>query len=156
MNKEIKEPIRGFCGKWRFLSNFWEGEQGIMEDHELFPTAEHLYQFHKAINDLDRMRIVAARTPGTAKRIGRCMNIRTDWDYIKQSVMLDVVRAKFFQDPALANLLLETGDRELIEENSWGDTFWGTTNGVGENNLGKILMLVRNEIRTAREGVDET
>jgi predicted NAD-dependent protein-ADP-ribosyltransferase YbiA (DUF1768 family) len=43
--------------------------------------------------------------------------------------------------------LLETGDAELVEGNWWDDTFWGVCNGVGQNNLGKILMDTRRELR---------
>ena len=54
--------------------------------------------------------------------------------------MSQVVRHKFTQHPELVKLLLATGDAELIEENNWGDKVWGTVNGVGQNQLGKILM----------------
>ncbi|WP_308694469.1 NADAR family protein [uncultured Veillonella sp.] len=48
--------------------------------------------------------------------------------------------------------LLATRDRMLIEGNDWGDTFWGMVDGEGENNLGKILMRVREEIKTDLKG----
>ena len=64
--------------------------------------------------------------------------------------MLNLVRAKFKQNPGLAEKLLNTGERELVEGNQWGDTFWGVCSGKGENVLGKILMQVRLEIRNGR------
>ena len=51
------------------------------------------------------------------------------------------------QNPELGNKLLETGNQELVEGNTWGDIFWGVCNGKGQNWLGKILMMVRDEIR---------
>ncbi len=60
--------------------------------------------------------------------------------------MLEVVRAKFRVN-VLAEKLLATGDDELVEHNTWDDSFWGTCNGEGENHLGKILMKVRQELR---------
>jgi hypothetical protein len=47
-------------------------------------------------------------------------------------------------------LLLDTSDKVLIEENNWNDTFWGVCNGVGENNLGRLLMQVRGEIQCGK------
>ena len=61
--------------------------------------------------------------------------------------MLNVVRAKFDQHPDLAQKLLETGDEELVEGNTWGDRYWGVCGGKGKNMLGKILMRVREELR---------
>ena len=59
--------------------------------------------------------------------------------------MYQILKSKF-QNPELSKLLLETGDCELIEGNTWGDQFWGVCKGVGENNLGKLLMKVREEL----------
>ena len=61
--------------------------------------------------------------------------------------MYDVCKAKFTQNPNLAQLLIETGDATLIEGNNWDDVVWGVCNGVGENRLGKILMQIRTEIK---------
>ena len=60
--------------------------------------------------------------------------------------MTDLCRIKF-SDPHLRSLLLATGDAELIEGNWWHDQFWGVCNGVGQNQLGKILMAIRNLYR---------
>ena len=57
--------------------------------------------------------------------------------------MYSLVWEKFSTHEHLRNLLLETGDQELIEGNTWGDTYWGTCNGVGENHFGKFLMNIR-------------
>ena len=72
--------------------------------------------------------------------------MRPDWDQVKVSVMLGLLRMKF-ADAGLRNMLLSTGNQELIEDNDWFDTFWGVCNGVGENQLGKLLMQVRAEAR---------
>ena len=60
--------------------------------------------------------------------------------------MRDCLRLKF-EIPELREALLNTDNAKLIEGNWWGDKFWGICNGVGENNLGKLLMEVRDEIR---------
>ena len=78
--------------------------------------------------------------------------IRADWENVKLRVMYDIVKAKFLQNEKLQAKLLATRDRMLIEGNDWGDTFWGMVDGEGENNLGKILMRVREEIKTDLKG----
>ena len=60
--------------------------------------------------------------------------------------MYEICKIKFTTNPNLAKRLLDTGDEELIEGNDWNDIFWGVCNGKGENNLGKILMRIRNEL----------
>lgn len=72
--------------------------------------------------------------------------MRSDWEEVKDKVMYEIVLAKFTQNPDLKEKLLATGDEYLEEGNTWGDTIWGTVDGVGENRLGKILMRVRDEL----------
>ena len=85
--------------------------------------------------------------PSDAKRLGRHVPLREDWNSIKEQIMYEICKAKFTQNPDLAEKLLETGDAELIEGNWWHDTTWGMCNGEGQNLLGKILMRVREEIK---------
>ena len=65
--------------------------------------------------------------------------------------METAVHAKFTQNVELKELLLETGDSELIEGNTWGDREWGVDlkTNEGQNKLGKILMKVRESLRRA-------
>ena len=57
--------------------------------------------------------------------------------------MANVVAMKFSYHDELRSRLITTGDALLVEGNTWGDTFWGQCDGVGENHLGRILMGVR-------------
>ena len=88
-------------------------------------------------------------TPNCAKRLGRQVELRSDWETVKYDVMYQVCMAKFQQNPELLRKLVRTGDAELIEGNTWGDRVWGVDlyRGVGENHLGKILMKIREELR---------
>ena len=70
--------------------------------------------------------------------------INPDWDYVRMNVMRKGLRAKFCENPRLKTLLLETGDRELIEDSPF-DSFWGAAKG-GQNNLGKLLMELRDSL----------
>lgn len=136
--------INSFEGEYAFLSNFYE--HPISNGVITFPTNEHYFQAMKTLEDDERLAIARAATPGQAKRMGRSVNLRPDWESIKMDVMETAVRIKF-TDPELAAKLIATGDEELIEGNWWNDTFWGVCNGVGENHLGKILMKVRADIK---------
>lgn len=133
--------IDRFSGVYRFLSNFWPV---IVElDGIDYPSVENAYQAAKT-TDSDQRRFFHY-SPEEAKKRGRTIPIRTDWDEIKQNVMLDLLRQKF-RNSYLRGFLLSTENAELIEGNWWGDTYWGVCNGKGENILGKLLMQVRQEI----------
>ena len=130
------QVIDSFTGEYRFLSNFYPS----------IPIVEYEYQAAKTDEPHQKDWIRSARTPGEAKRRGRRVHMRSDWEQVKVDVMLFLLRMKF-SIPELKQKLLETGDTELTEGNTWGDTFWGVCNGVGENNLGKLLMKVREELK---------
>lgn len=137
--------IAEFQGEYRFLSNFYPATvefEGIT-----YPTVEHGYQSAKTLDLAERKRIAALPTPADAKREGRKLKLRDDWDTAKFDVMERCVRCKFTHDADLRAKLLATGDAILEEGNDWGDRTWGVVDGVGENRLGKILMKVRGELR---------
>lgn len=138
--------VNSFKGEHAFLSNFYPSRlrcQGLV-----LPTVEHVYQSCKMTTHRDFLKVATCQTPGQAKRIARKLNMRSDWEQIKDLVMLECLRSKF-QYPQLKQFLLATGDDHLEEGNTWGDVYWGTVNGVGENKLGKFLMQVREEVRNA-------
>lgn len=142
----MSQPITSFRGQYKFLSNFAEGGHYIVGyDGDTYRTVEHAYQAAKCACAADRALFrIPGLTPGQAKRMGREVRCRKDWDDIKIGVMLTLLRSKF-RDPVLRKLLLDTGDCALIEGNNWGDFFWGVCGGVGKNMLGKCLMAVRSE-----------
>jgi len=133
-------PIRGFRGSFGFLSNF--APCTIQFEGLAFTSVEAAYQAAKTTDLAERRRIQACATPGHAKALGKKVTLRPDWDSVKPDVMKGLLEQKFAQAP-YTQQLLDTGSRELVEANTWGDTFWGVTNGVGENHLGKLLMEVR-------------
>ena len=139
-----EQPIESFQGAYRFLSNFWPAE--VEYEGLVYPSSEHAYQAAKTIDPEARKAFLDIK-PGQAKRKGRKVVLREDWEDVKLDVMLDLLRAKF-SNPELTKMLLDTGDRGLIEGNTWGDQFWGVCKGQGENHLGLLLMQVRDEIGT--------
>ena len=130
------DKIDSFRNEYSFLSNFWLTT--IWHQGNPYPTAEHLYQSYKATNHKDAEHIRLSGTPGAAKKLGRIIIIREDWDDIKVDVMRFTIALKF-NNKFLAKKLLETGDARLIEGNTWGDNFWGVCNGEGMNTLGLLL-----------------
>lgn len=140
------EPVLSFSGQYRFLSNFWPAP--IAWEGQLYPTLEHAYQSAKTLCPNERLAIAHLATPALAKRAGRTVTLRPDWDSVKIGVMRQLLIAKF-SNADLRSQLIATGDRLIVEGNSWGDRFWGQSPvGNGRNELGKLLM----ERRAALEG----
>lgn len=144
MEKQLEQPIpiKGFKKENHFLSNFaistvwWEGVS--------FPTVEHAYQAAKSENVDDHLRIAELTFAGEAKKEGRSLLLRDDWEEIKEEVMYDLCSQKF-KNKVLKEKLLATGNCYLEETNEWGDIFWGVCGGIGQNKLGKTLMQIRKE-----------
>lgn len=136
--------ITEFQGPNRWLSNFWPAQ--VVFAGISYPTVEHAYQAAKSDVQSEREAICLAKTPGDAKRLGKRVTMRKDWNAVKLDVMLDLLRQKF-AIPTLRAKLLATGDLMLVEGNPWGDYFWGVCRGKGENHLGRLLMGVRSEIK---------
>ena len=141
--------IDRFRGEHAFLSNFhrapfrWRGRD--------WPTAEAAFAASKTLDERERERIRTAPSPGHAKRLGRRVKLRPDWERIKDGVMRSLLEAKFAA-PALRDALLATGDAVLVEGNTWGDAYWGVCNGRGRNQLGRTLMRIRDDIRRNAQG----
>jgi ribA/ribD-fused uncharacterized protein len=134
-----------FRDKYAFLSNFHPVNIYHMDVH--FPTAEHAYQASKSNNKVVRENIARLETPGMAKQHGRHILIRPDWEEVKLMMMEDILRLKFHRNHiSLRRQLAETNPLEIVEDNHWGDRFWGSCMGYGENNLGKLLMKIRAEV----------
>jgi ribA/ribD-fused uncharacterized protein len=112
----------------------------------IYPTVEHAYQAAKTSSKAEREQIRLASTPGKAKRMGKTVALRPDWELVKVDTMKFLLDQKF-SDPVLRMMLLDTWLDEIEETNTWGDVFWGVCNGKGENKLGKLLMDLRGTIR---------
>lgn len=144
-----------FRGAYAYLSNMYTCDIPcvIRGQHYRFRCAEALFQ---AMKCPERAREFESLDGPSSKRLGKCVKLRPDWDEIKLEVMTQVIQAKFGQNPALARKLLATGDLELVETNSWGDTYWGTCQGKGKNHLGKILMQERARLAALAQPADKT
>lgn len=135
--------INKFSGNHFFLSNMYPCR--ISYEGLTYNSVEYAYQAAKTTDPEKRKRIRQATSSRIAKREGRSLVLRENWENIKLSIMTDLIRIKFTQHD-LRRMLKRTWPHELVEGNWWGDTFWGVFEGAGENHLGKILMEVRKEI----------
>ncbi|CAG8547208.1 13294_t:CDS:2 [Ambispora leptoticha] len=131
------------------FSNFYPSP--IVIDDVIWPTTEHYFQAQKFVSDpaiVTRIRVLP--TPNEAAKEGRRRDLplRSDWESVKEIVMMEALRAKFTQHPELGRVLLSTGDKKIIEHTS-NDRYWADGGGLdhGQNRLGVLLMRLRNELR---------
>lgn len=148
----IPTRIDSFKGRWATLSNF-SGAIINFEGKE-YPSVEHAFQAAKTLNPKKREPFTFPIPPGHAKRIGRELELRPDWEEVKLEIMKRLLLQKFGQS-LNKRILISTFKAELIEGNWWHDIFWGVCDGsgrhfkcpghapYGENHLGKLLMEVR-------------
>lgn len=143
------EKIYEFRGDYRFLSNFYPCE--VEYEGIVYPSVENAFQAAKTLNNAERLQFTNVK-PGIAKRLGRKVALRHDWEKVKVDIMKELLRKKFSQEH-LKSKLLETGDRELEEGNRWNDRFWGICppgSGMGKNILGRLIMEIRGELRKGK------
>lgn len=116
---------------------------------KIWKTTEHYFQAQKFADKVYQEKIRKASTPMKAAQLGRSRKIRIikNWNNIRDNVMYDALKAKFTQHEELKKLLLETGDKILIEHTE-NDAYWGDAgDGSGKNRLGKLLMRLRKNLR---------
>ena len=138
--------IDDFTGSYYFLSNFYEAD--VVYKGLKYKNTEAA--FH-AMKCPARAGEFCSLSPSEAKRLGRKVQLREDWENVKEQIMYEVCLAKFTQHEDLKAKLLSTGNRELIEGNLWGDRCWGVCDGVGANKLGKILMKLRDYFKNNKK-----
>jgi ribA/ribD-fused uncharacterized protein len=143
--------INKFKGEYGFLSNFHNSpmqlDLGVLGKWAV-DNVEQVYQAAKCADNRQAIWVLQSASPGIAKSRGKEVKMVDDWDQIKYNVMIWAVREKFKQNPDLAQKLIDTDNQVLVEGNWWGDTYWGVCKGQGHNWLGRILMKVRDEIRS--------
>lgn len=146
--KKKVNTILCFQGDYYFLSNFYR-TQFAWDFWHCWDSAEAAFQSAKCLIEEERCKFTdISLSPNEAKRMGRRVQLRSDWEQVKDGIMEEIVHEKFFQIKPLARKLIATGDAELVEGNTWGDTYWGIDLHTmqGQNKLGKILMKIRDEL----------
>ena len=122
----------------------------------LYSSSEAAFQSLKTRMVNERIKF-CDYAPGVAKKMGRKVTLRPDWEEVKYDIMLECLCAKFTQNPELRDLLLSTGDEEILEDTTaWHDNTWGScscpkcVNIEGQNLLGKALVEVRDMLRAGK------
>ena len=149
-NPPKKGVIDCFDGEYQYLSNF--SKHGFFDAYgQYWHTNEHYFQAMKGDNSPAAktmvQTILKTPSPGKAKRLGRLINMRDDWDDIRVQVMAYGLLMKFNSNPDIKASLINTSGYTLIEGNTWNDLFWGVDikTGTGKNHLGRLLMILRTE-----------
>ena len=152
MNNTQPAMIVEFRGECAFLSNFYNQPICVPGLEIPAPTAEHAFQALKTRNREQQRWVLDSPMPAIAKRRGRSVTMRPDWNTARVDAMRDILEAKF-ADPKLAAKLTAIGDAQLVEGNYWHDQFWGSclcpkhANTPGRNMLGELLMQIRAELK---------
>ena len=141
--------INSFRDEYYFLSNFYEVP--VTYNGITYKNNEAAFQAQKVAPSKEAMLEFKDLNSTEAKKLGRKVSLRSDWENVKVQIMRDLVYAKFTQNADLQEKLIDTGDEYLEEGNTWGDRVWGAVNGVGANLLGQILMEVREELKDRME-----
>ncbi|MCQ4211749.1 NADAR family protein [Streptomyces longispororuber] len=115
---------------------------------ESYASVLHAYWSLAAADPADRARIAAAESGRDAQELGGKVPHRPDWPAIRLAVMADLLRAKYTQHEAAAQVLLSTGDSRISYTGLWDSPFWRDTNDAhGRNWMGRLLELTRSELR---------
>lgn len=141
--------IMRFREEFHFLSNF-DMQYPFLYRRWVWTSAEAAFQAEKTTSLKWRAQIHGSSDPKYAKKLGRQAPLIEDWEDVKNDRMKLVLLAKF-KVPTYAEMLIDTGERYLMEGNNWGDTYWGRVkwgdDWIGSNWLGRLLMEVRKEIQ---------
>lgn len=144
--------INKFMGEYRWLSNFHM--VNVEFEGRVYPSTEHAYQAAKSPSEeIREMFSTKIETPGKAKKASLALECPPGWhDSRKFEVMEQVLREKFLKNDDLKTKLLDTHPQDLIEGNTWHDNCWGSCvctkcGNSGQNNLGKILMKIREDVK---------
>lgn len=136
-----------FKNEFRFLSNFCKCN--VEYNGVVYKSAEAAFQAQKCANESDK-KLFENIKADEAKKLGKTVELRKDWEDVKINIMREIVFAKFSQNKDLKTSLINTGDRCIIEVNVWKDKFWGVSRGTGKNWLGRILMETRDKLKNEK------
>ena len=124
-----------------FLSNMYPCTI-VTKEGGIFSCTESAYQANKVV-PFDKS--FTALNGFQAKKISKTLPLRRDWEQVRVPLMKELLELKFAKGSPLAKRLVALQE-EIIEDNTWNDTFWGKCDDVGENMLGKLLMEVRQSL----------
>lgn len=139
--------MASFRGEKYFMSNMYPCTVRINVKGRIITmnSSEAVFQALRCKNITDIDRFIGING-FAAKKLSYSLEARPDWFNVNLDVMRYALKCKFTQNPDLAEKLMAY-EGEIVEVNEWNDTFWGVCNGRGKNNLGKLLMELRDDLR---------
>lgn len=139
------DVIDGFTGLFVLFSNW--ARTPIEIDGMRFTTADHAYTRRQIASEEIASQVRYIPTPSGAVELRDRVAVRADWPIEQLASMEEILTRKFTPGSDPAKFLISTGQATLRNENWWGDRFWGTVDGSGDNTLGQILQTLRESLR---------
>lgn len=140
-----------YSGKWiqNWFSNMMQLENPIVWNGVQYWTIENFYQAMKT-EDVEQQKLIANLSAHKSKSYGRTVVLRPDWEDYKLKVMWFALNHKFAPGTEAASRLINTNPTLIVEWNNWQDIFWGVDVSPlnGQNILGRMLMTLRNKLKT--------
>ena len=142
--KDFPDVIHSFKGEYDFLHNrfgcsfVWQGIR--------FNNVETAFQASKCEDETERKLFSRLSVEKAAMKGGQ-ITPSPEWEERKLETMMSIQIAKYTQNPNLMKRLIATGNCKIINGNNKQETYWGVDlySWKGENNLGKILMEIRDK-----------
>ncbi|MER7760672.1 NADAR family protein [Streptomyces sp. NPDC097619] len=123
----------------------------IVVGGDTYLSVEHAYWASSVADPAGRAEVTGAESGALARRRAAELPRREGWEQARTAVMAGLMRAKFDQHPDLAAILLGTGDATVLcDDDSF---YWGDNAGRGRNWAGRLLELVRSELRARESGI---
>lgn len=150
-----QQDIKYFFKGYNWLSNFYPCK--IVDEFGFeYPSVENYYQASKVINIEERLEFKDI-SPSAAKDLGQKVALRSDWEEVKDEIMMNGLIQKF-NNQELREKLINTYPVNITEGNKWHDNYWGICycenckekGIIGQNKLGKMLMRLREDIIKGR------
>lgn len=141
--KEIVDNAK-YCINW--FSNMRMTDQPIVHEEIKYYTVENFFQAMKTTDKSEREKI-SKLSPHKSKTYARTIQLRPDWEEIKEAVMFLALKRKFGPKTSWGHRL-KNYKGPIVEWNNWGDKIWGRCifTNEGENKLGSMLEQIRKEL----------
>lgn len=142
----MKDKIVGFNGEYEFLSNSYNCKIYDEKDKLTYSNIESALIAQKS-TDFGTRRKFTRLNAMKARKKESSIPDNYEWEDNKDKIMYSFIVDKFKEGSILAKKLINTGEKELINEVSYPDEYYGVHYGKGENILGKMLMKRREELQ---------
>lgn len=147
LNNQKLLKIESFSGYFEFLSNNYFSP--VYNEGILYPSVSHAFQASRSSDELTKKAILNAENLFVVGKIAKRIEDPEDWHLKRLKIMEKLLRDKFRRSKELIEKLKATFPKELVmsyEEETSGNLFWGNVNSKGQNQIGRILMKIRNDI----------